>query len=242
MGGSSRQWDVLGGRTASENAAYWTQRHEEGRGVVWRNGPGKETPEGHEHRNETTPPHLKLHLGYAGVPENISALMVAGIEERPLVVTAREWTKGDKHFLLLAGDTGNGKSVAAASVLAQAKRKVRWAGGEADKFDTAGCAFETASELSRSGLFGDEARAYWSLLGRVRWLVVDDLGVETINPVWLQNLDGLLNERFGRTDCRTIITTNIAARRPGINEVSPFEERYGARIARRIRENGKVVS
>ena len=81
-------------------------------------------------------------------------------------------------------------------------------------------------------------------LGKVTCLVLDDLGAEMMSESWRATLDSLLAERFGRTRCRTLITTNVSARRPPDNpsSPSPFEERYGARIARRIRESGSVVS
>lgn len=240
---SGRRHEFLGGKTMAENAAAWREKWEKGEGALWRYGPGTKSAETATRTESATgPDELRLHLGRCGVPDNLAKLILGGLEERQGVTVAKDWLGSDAHFLVFSGKTGTGKSVAAAAVVAGAKKTVRWQGGEREMFDSAGCAFESAVELSRFGVWGDDARAYWGHIGRTRLLILDDMGAETMSAPWLSNLDGLLNERFGRAGCRTVLTTNISTRRAGVDAPSPFEERYGARIARRIRDSGRVVS
>jgi DNA replication protein DnaC len=60
-------------------------------------------------------------------------------------------------------------------------------------------------------------------------MVIDDLGVEYLdkNGNFLQRLDELIDERYSNYR-QTIITTNL--------NVKAFKERYGERVADRIRE------
>jgi DNA replication protein DnaC len=122
------------------------------------------------------------------------------------------------------------------------RRVLRWQDGGYEEWDSAQCAFESAHDLSRVGYFDADGATYFRHLGKVALLVLDDLGAEMLSESWVATLDGLLAERFGRTGCRTVLTTNVSAKRETHNATSAFEQRYGARIARRIRESGNVVA
>lgn len=239
---SNRRFDILGGRTMAENFEWWLDRERRGANT---GGPNYVRPPPHHEE----PPEegaeadkLHVHLERCGVPERVAKVLEAGPHPTRALQAVRQWWGVGGSFMLLHGESGGGKSVAAASAFLRMRRVTRWQGGSHEDWDSAECAFETADELARFGYFGEEGHQLLKHLGKVTLLVLDDLGVEMASESWRATLDALLAERFGRTRCRTILTTNVSAARPGKDKPSPFEERYGARIARRIRESGSVVA
>jgi DNA replication protein DnaC len=66
-------------------------------------------------------------------------------------------------------------------------------------------------------------------------LVLDDLGAEALDQKGLQLalIDELLDNRYSRRNCRTIVTTNLSAK--------TFQRRYGERAWDRLREVGAWV-
>ncbi len=133
-------------------------------------------------------------------------------------------------LLALSGGPGTGKTTAAAAWL--------WSAADAACSDDLHgiarlpLAFLTAARLSRFPKYDDEQM---TRILRVHRLVIDDLGAEYVdkNGSYLSLLDEVVNERYAARR-PTLLTTNL--------EVGPFKERYGDRIADRIREIGRFVS
>lgn len=227
---SNRRFVVLGGRSLAENAAYWAERNNSN---VIALPTYEKLPERYDFRE---------HLGRCAVPSRLVDVIASGAEETPVVQATRKWLDSDASFLLLHGETGGGKSLAAALVFERARDTVRWVGGEMQRWNSGDCYFIAASELSRGSYFDDDSRRLIRHLKRVRFLVLDELGAELASAPYLSTLDEVMTERFGDARRRTVLTSNVSARRPANDKPSPFEERYGSRIARRIRESGTVVA
>ena len=241
--GGNRPLAILGGRTLKENHEWWLDRERRGAnsgGPNWVPPPPRADEPPPETDNEAEA--LKWHLERCGVPDRIAAVLQAGPSETHAVQAVRQWWGLGRGFMLLHGDTGGGKTVAACSAFLRMRRTVRWRGGEYADWDSADCAFITAGELSRLGYFSDDAKALLEHVGKVTCLVLDDLGAELASESWQATLLDIVAERHGRTRCRTLLTSNVSARRPEAGKPSPFEARYGARIARRIRDSGSVVA
>lgn len=240
--GSGKHLAILGGRSGRENHEWWLDRcrrdaNQGGLNHVAPVAAAEPPPDPGE-----APELLRLHLERSGVPERVADILRGNLDVTPPVRAVRNWWGTGASFLLLHGDTGRGKSVAAASALLEMRRVVRWNGGERSRWDSSECSFESADELARMSYFGEEQHQTMKHLGKVTCLVLDDLGAELMTEGWRATLDALLAERFGRTRCRTVLTTNVSTRRPKDGVPSPFEERYGTRIARRIRESGAVIA
>lgn len=241
---SQNRFEVLGGRTLAENAAHWAQQHAAGKGLVWPNGPGgpaRDMPPADELD-------LPTHLGRCGVPDNMASIIVAGAEPNATVLAVREWMERGGSFLLLHGASGVGKSLAAATIFLAARETLGWTenGGRrgVTRYDSASCAFMPVTDLSRESYFDTDARDLVSLLKRRRLLVLDDLGAEMLWPGYLATLDDIVRARAEDPRARTVLTSNITAKRDpkAPDRPSLFEERYGARVARRIRDSGTVVA
>lgn len=186
---------------------------------------------------------LPLHLARCGVPDHMASVLVGGAEDTGPVRAVREWMETTAGFLVLHGPSGAGKSLAAATIFLAARDDIRLADGTIIKrYDSRDCAFVEASMLSRDSYFSPEAREFVALCKKRRLLVLDDLGAEVASGPYLSTLDEIITARFEDRRLRTALTSNVSAQRPSLEKPSPFEERYGARIARRIRESGKVVA
>lgn len=241
----NKRFAILGNRTMAENYEWWMDRCRRDANIGGKNhvAPPPRDDEFPPEAN-TDAEKLHAHLERSGVPDRIAEVLRTGLQPTDAVESVKHWWGFGKSFMLLHGTSGKGKSVAAASAFLKMRRVTRWDGGSHEEWDSVGCAFETAAELARFGYFSDDAHRLLKHLGKVTCLVLDDLGVEMMSESWRATLDSLLAERFGRTYCRTILTTNLSCKksRDKPNEPSAFEERYGARLARRIRESGSVVA
>jgi len=116
--------------------------------------------------------------------------------------------------VVLKGGVGVGKSCAAAWWAIQ--RSAHWI---------------TAEAMARISPYdADSAR-----LRSVNRLVIDDLGTEYADSkgFFLSHLDAVIDARYAN-ELQTLITTNVDA--------ATFKQRYGQRIADRIREAGKFVT
>lgn len=151
------------------------------------------------------------------VPERIRVMLVDGpVSETSAVRAVRDWIAGKQTFLVLAGGTGAGKTLAACLSL-MGRPGV----------------FERAVSAGRLGLYGEDDVARMRMLRRAKTLVLDDLGAEFAGDVWRAQFDELIDERYGDR-LRTVITTNLSP--------AALKERYGARVADRIRHDGQVVA
>jgi len=118
--------------------------------------------------------------------------------------------------LILSGGKGTGKSTAAAA----------WLYEEAVRVPTHEERFWwNGTRIARTNGYNKE----YEKMMKSHLMVIDDLGVEYLdkNGNFLQRLDELIDERYSNFK-RTIITTNLNAR--------AFKERYGERVADRMRE------
>jgi hypothetical protein len=186
---------------------------------------------------------LPLHLARSGVPDHMASVLVGGPEDTGPVRAVREWMETTAGFLVLHGPSGAGKSLAAATIFLAARDDIKLADGTVIKrYDSRECAFVEASMLSRESYFDQEARDFIAICKRRRLLVLDDLGAEVASGPYLSTLDEIITARFEDKRLRTVLTSNVSAARPDRETPSPFEVRYGARIARRIRDSGKVVA
>lgn len=237
---SQKRFEVLSGRTLAENARHWEGQWAKGLGVVWPHGPGG-PPRAAVVADECD---LPMHLARCGVPDHMAQIIVAGPEMNATVLVVREWMEKGGSFLLLHGQSGAGKSLAAATIFLAARETLRWEAGGLTRYDSGACAFMAVSDLSRESYFDADARALVDHLKRVQLLVLDDLGAELLTAGYLATLDELVRVRFEDRRTRTVLTSNVSAARDKKTpeRPSPFEERYGARIARRIRDSGTVVA
>jgi hypothetical protein len=122
--------------------------------------------------------------------------------------------RGGGGIRILSGGVGVGKTVAA----------VRWL------HDHGGVSplFLRAKALEAAGSYDRSLRALWLSCTA---MVLDDLGVEHMDGpgVFLSNLDELL-DHFAGSRAPLVVTTNLRSK--------AFVERYGARIASRLRQLG----
>jgi DNA replication protein DnaC len=157
-----------------------------------------------------------------GVPAKDRERIVDGrLESTPALDAARSFLKDldkerDKRILVLAGPPGVGKSVAAAWLIAACDRPAL---------------FIDQSRLVRRSRYSNEDMRP---LEDVTLLAIDDLGSEYLDEKgsFVATLDGLINARYAE-ELPTVFTTNLASTR--------FVQRYGERIADRIREVGRFV-
>lgn len=152
------------------------------------------------------------------------------------LLKAREWLGSDLDFLLLCGGPGAGKTIAAANVVADfLDTEARSSSGfhllDSRRRPT-GAKVVRAAEGQRLGLFDEDSRAAVEQMRRVALLVLDDMGTEMLTDVWRQQLDDVIDARYS-DKLRTVVTTNLTP--------EAFKERYGARIADRIRQTAMVV-
>ncbi len=154
-------------------------------------------------------------LSARGVPaKDIPRILAEQVEPTLAVRTVEAWLQQDRvWFLVLSGDPGSGKTVAGGIAVA------RGGGRLVHVTDLCGAKFD-----------GERVAAYQA----ATLLVIDDLGVEALDEKGRDRalLDRILDARYaGRR--RTLITTNLAE--------ADLRARYGRRIARRLREVGRVV-
>ncbi len=147
----------------------------------------------------------------------------------------------DAGCLLLLGDPGTGKSLAAARwLLAPSCSLTRWqcvitskAGGrwEFGGYGRGAARWRTAKSLSRVQQY--DQGAIDDLITPSR-LVLDDLGTEYLDKggFLLSLIDEIISERH-RRDLPTVLTTN--------NTAAEFAQRYGGRVVDRIRGSGAIV-
>lgn len=151
-----------------------------------------------------------------GVPHLAADIVAAGLVDNPAVDAVREWDASAMKrggILVLAGDKGTGKTVAAAW----------WA-------IASGARFMRASAFARASRYD---AGFDALLAEPS-LVIDDLGSEFNDGggSFRVNLDELIDVTYSDYH-RLIITTNCTA--------DEFRIRYGERIMDRLRERGAWV-
>lgn len=171
---------------------------------------------------------IQAHLRRCGVGDRTAAVIATGPEDCQILRDVQAWVESKATFLLLAGDTGVGKTVAAATVLLEAV--ARWDGGQA--FDASRGRFVKADDLCRMGYYDDETARRIQRLSDVPWLVLDDLGAELVTQPWIATLQTIVDRRH-EARRRTVLTANLSAER--------FREQYGRRVVDRIRGDGAII-
>lgn len=156
------------------------------------------------------------------------------LQERPGVLQARAWRKAsDKIFLILGGDPQHGKTIAAASVMAEeAREQLACSTFSAPVWNTGRARLVQAVAVSRLSLWDKEDRRALEHWMRVPLLVLDDLGAEAKTDQVSQSIHELIDRRF-RDELRTVITTNLSSK--------DLASRYGDRIFERLVRNGQWV-
>ncbi len=171
-------------------------------------------------------------------PRAIRALLDNPTKTLAWVECQLMWDTPGRCFALLMGGVGTGKSVAAASLFLRLTRpKPVYCEATKEMLEVDGWAWGDgervrAHELAGMSYFGaDRERA--RRLETVPLLAIDDLGAELLSDGFKAQLDALLDARHD-AELRTVITTNLDGRM--------FKERYGERIADRIRQDGQPIS
>jgi DNA replication protein DnaC len=165
-----------------------------------------------------------------GVPAKDQDAIARGeLDDTPAMQAARELLSFSQRILVLSGPKGCGKTTAASWLAAQDVR-VRLPGDRDDR-GVAEPMFLDVSKLARLSRYKAEDV---EPLEECSLLVIDDLGMEYADEKgsFLATLDGVFNARYA-AGLYTVITTNLPAK--------TFKERYGERIADRIREVGRFV-
>ncbi len=170
-------------------------------------------------------PHALATMGLE--PQEIAIL--PDIQPWPAVAAVRDFMAGPKAFLVLGGETGTGKSIAAASALLTCQEMLRTLSGEEFPRWTRRGLYVKASELSRAPQYGKEADLARQRVRMRQLLIIDDVGAESINELWRDAFGDLIDARM-RGGQKTILTTNL----PG----KELRTRYGDRVIRRLSDTG----
>jgi len=151
-----------------------------------------------------------------GIPARFRDVAEGSMAETEALAEVR---RGGFELLVMAGDVGRGKTVAASWWLLQAAHLRR-------------PVFVSAARLSRWDRYDNEAMDRLLLASR---LVIDDLGEEFNDTKgnFLAVLDETISDRVANRR-PTVITTNLT--------LETFTERYGIRVRDRIRESGRWQS
>jgi DNA replication protein DnaC len=134
--------------------------------------------------------------------------------------TAQAWWGGSAWALCLHGSVGQGKTVAAAWVLAQAIRAGR------------GAQYRPAGVVARLSDFDDGPREL-DALKRASVLVLDDVGVEAASERGRAILGEVLDARYERLGTRTVLTSNLGP--------EALLRRLGQRAWDRLQHDGELL-
>jgi hypothetical protein len=176
---------------------------------------------------------LPFQLHKLGVPKRAAGALLAMDADRPGPRAVRAWfaapVTSQKPLLVLLGEPGTGKTVAAAEAC-----RLSLATSHPTLFGfTDPAVWVACAELANLSSFTDADRAWFERMQSAWLLVLDDLGTEQLHAQAQQRLERLIDERYGNNR-RTVITSNASK--------EAFQERVGARITDRIREAGRVVN
>jgi DNA replication protein DnaC len=143
---------------------------------------------------------------------------------------AVEYLSGKRPVLAMFGTVGQGKTLAgvwaARELLARMPLDCLATGQ-----NTSPVVFIAATTFARLSAYSVDDKAFFDGLCRVRVLVLDDVGTETLAGVASAHFDELIDTRIN-FERRTIITSNLDAK--------AFKARYGERIADRLRQSAVI--
>lgn len=211
MSGSTKLGDVLPILTAF---AGWTDEQ-------WAEHDAKVAANiAHEREAAVAPLFVVPAWGERGWPRRALEAAAVADESRQAVQRIRAWDPGDKSVLVLSGEPGCGKTVAATWWATHSPRYNRVA------------RFIRATTFATSSRYDQVARQF--CYGAAA-LVLDDLGTEYLDGKGSFNVDlDELVDTFYSEERPLVITTNLGP--------EAFKGRYGERVADRIRECGRWMS
>jgi DNA replication protein DnaC len=175
-----------------------------------------EKAEGDQERAEAIARHVLRNIKTSGAGEREVAAAQEPDMTWPGLAAAAAWWPTDKTWLVMAGSTGTGKSVASAWLILKTLEN----GGTA--------VFKRAADLAGLSQF-DAGRDEIERLKRVTLLVVDDFGTENLTD----HAGGLIYALFDARHSarkRTVLTSNLVGQ--------SLSARFGERIADRIAQDG----
>lgn len=147
------------------------------------------------------------------------------LQETTAIVALRQWKFSKAMLVVLAGDVGTGKSLAAAYALWDHLVTRTPVNPWGQKVAPDGRLWIAAPHLARLKSWSPEVAE----VERAPILVLDDLGEERTSDESVELISSLLTTRMGNM-LPTIVTTNLNG--------ESFQARYGARIIDRIKQSG----
>jgi hypothetical protein len=169
-----------------------------------------------------------------GVPANEMFLAIANDKPTEAMRMAQLWWKGDKHTfpaLVMAGDVGQGKTVAAAWCALEWARNHPWNSLPTGSNDSP-CAWIDGPGMRKLGAWGEEAQDLLASAATAQLTVLDDAGREGDRRAF-EALSDMLMERLDRNRV-TIVSSNVKG--------EMFRARYGMALADRLRTRAVIVS
>lgn len=177
-----------------------------------------------------TPGETAERLRRAGFPFQAVATLPNAMPRESLDVAQKFVNDRTALFLVLLGERGLGKTVAAAYVAQDVARKFNWGGQPSGGNPVEPFRCVPAGSITRLSAFAAEDKAEVGRLERTLLLVVDDVGDEGTDFGRGVLVDLLLARHAkGR---RTVLTSNLRG--------DAFKARYGEALADRIRSSGYV--
>lgn len=156
------------------------------------------------------------------VPLRIRKTLSGNFSNTATIQMVLSWANDPNTWcLVLGGGVGVGKSTAAASWI------IQWAQGRRDNPNYSR-RWYTAPEFGALDSYGAADKI--TALGKLEYLVLDDLGDEIRSDAFQVRLDRLIDARY-RDERRLIITTNLTR--------DVFCKRYGKRVCDRLFEGGR---
>jgi hypothetical protein len=159
------------------------------------------------------------------VPERIVEILAQGTDKTDAIQAVDAWANAKPWCLILSGDKGTGKSVAAAYWL------WRFQAAKMQSSQTAKPSWFRVNDLMLMGNYNTDLRELWYSSR----LVLDDVGNEfqDAKGSLAAMLYGIVDHRHGDM-LKTIITTNLT--------LDEMKKRYDPRIMDRLREGAEFVN
>ncbi len=158
------------------------------------------------------------------LPPRLSTRLRSGLITVRALTEAANWLEDRRSpAIVLEGDTGCGKSIAAAWCFSFVHYRARYS-PMGDRWDPGWCDAPICADAVAP--WSDE----WSKFDRAPLVVLDDVGTEQKRDRMTTILERLFNVSGGRA----IITTNLSP--------EDFSERYGARVRSRVIGEGTWVA
>jgi hypothetical protein len=159
------------------------------------------------------------------IPAKLDRILRSNLLTTSALTETARWVESKSDVLVIEGDTGSGKSVAAAwawlFVKCRANRSGPMTYGEMHTAP-AWPVWVDAPTVASLQPWSDQ----WAEFDRARLVVVDDVGTEEK----AERMQAVLERLWNVSSGRAVITTNLT--------VADFGDRYGARVASRLAGSG----